>query len=330
MASTASFPSTTIWQSLWRSFVKVVLHIVFGQCELERITKSFPSHRLEMIPKVGSSLRRSKQLPGARNAVSNAVLLDVGAVMDEIMRVKRFSNPGILFCVQSLHRTSVGLVAIAKLATEAFSCDNPSHERMLEDLWCAMRPGVRRHGGRVSEDWTSIGFQSSRPETDFRGGGVLSLENLLYFSRQGDVASRILRELCQDVTRGGFPFAVTGINITWYIFHDLLSSRRLDDLFTFPSTSPPPETVNERTFLLSGEQQADDETTEKLAVERFNVMYSVLFRMFARHWRDARPADAMQFPYVFKAFKKEVEGMITTRQGLDYLSGRLVGGELYE
>lgn len=37
---------------------------------------------------------------------------------------------------------------------------------------------------RESEQWSSIGFQGRDPATDFRGLGVLSLSNLVYYSRQ--------------------------------------------------------------------------------------------------------------------------------------------------
>jgi len=35
---------------------------------------------------------------------------------------------------------------------------------------------------RLSEKWIDIGFQGVDPVTDFRGSGILGLENLYYFT----------------------------------------------------------------------------------------------------------------------------------------------------
>ena len=37
---------------------------------------------------------------------------------------------------------------------------------------------------RDSDQWGEIGFQGRDPATDFRGLGILSLSNLVYFSKQ--------------------------------------------------------------------------------------------------------------------------------------------------
>lgn len=68
---------------------------------------------------------------------------------------------------------------------------------------------------RDTEQWGDIGFQGKDPATDFRGLGVLSLSNLVYFSKHHDVeAINCLRQ--NDVTRGGYPMAITGIQLSSY------------------------------------------------------------------------------------------------------------------
>jgi hypothetical protein len=307
--------------ALLRAIAKVCLHALTGQCELERVTRPFPEGRLEMIAKVRASFAQSKRLVLARRAVCTLEPLVVADVQEEVRCVKHFANPGLAFCLQSLRRTTVALTEVARLGKEPYSSADARHESLLEDLWRALCPGQLRRGGRISEDWQLVGFQGTDPQTDFRGGGVLSLENLVFFARQGETAERIMREQCADVTRGGFPFAVAGINLTWFLL-DLLQRRRLDDLFLFPATTPPPAHVNERSFLLAGEEIADDDTTRSLALERFSTVYSALFRLFARRWREARPRDAMAFPAVFAKFRREVAGLLDTRAGLDWMSGR--------
>lgn len=48
-------------------------------------------------------------------------------------------------------------------------------------LWTATYPDTKLES-RVSEQWKLLGFQGTDPATDFRGMGLLGLEQLVYFS----------------------------------------------------------------------------------------------------------------------------------------------------
>jgi len=48
----------------------------------------------------------------------------------------------------------------------------------LVQLWNNLQPNVTLIG-RISPQWTDIGFQGSDPATDFRGMGLLGLLDLL-------------------------------------------------------------------------------------------------------------------------------------------------------
>lgn len=63
-----------------------------------------------------------------------------------------------------------------------------------------------------SEVWKTYGFQNEDPASDFRGGGVFSLQNLLYFAETyptsfGEFAT------CE------YPFAIAGINVTMMLLN---------------------------------------------------------------------------------------------------------------
>jgi len=45
-------------------------------------------------------------------------------------------------------------------------------------LWSNLK-GDRQLKSRLTEEWIEIGFQGKDPATDFRGAGVLGLEQLL-------------------------------------------------------------------------------------------------------------------------------------------------------
>jgi hypothetical protein len=115
--------------------------------------------------------------------------------------------------------SSSGRLALAALRSEAavhYNTDNASHEQMLEDLWALLKPGVKRDS-RLSEQWSDIGFQGKDPATDFRGMGVLSLKNLVFFARHfPKEAAAILRAPGSPNT---YPFAAAGINLTSHLLH---------------------------------------------------------------------------------------------------------------
>eukprot|EP00053_Salpingoeca_punica_P026433 m.20542 g.20542 ORF g.20542 m.20542 type:complete len:324 (+) comp8740_c0_seq1:196-1167(+) len=127
----------------------------------------------------------------------------------------------------SLDISDPSLSALEALRNEAavtFDPANNSHEQLLEDLWALLKPDVPRDG-RVSDQWTEIGFQGRDPATDFRGMGVLSLKNIVYFARHfpEDVA-RVMRPANDPFA---YPFAAAGINLTAHLFQLLKEHTEL-------------------------------------------------------------------------------------------------------
>ncbi|CAN1765488.1 ELMO domain-containing protein A [Linum perenne] len=56
------------------------------------------------------------------------------------------------------------------------------HQDALKQLWRLAYPD-RQLPALKSELWKEMGWQGCDPSTDFRGGGYISLENLIYFAR---------------------------------------------------------------------------------------------------------------------------------------------------
>jgi hypothetical protein len=61
---------------------------------------------------------------------------------------------------------------------------------MLENLWKQLMDTSLT--GLISKQWSEIGFQGDDPSTDFRGMGLLGLENLLFFSTHYNESARHL------------------------------------------------------------------------------------------------------------------------------------------
>jgi hypothetical protein len=337
-------------ETLLHNLIKFVYHLLTGKSELQRITEQYPSQRLKIVQQLRRSISLSKQLPSSLKAQLFDVKVDdfsVKEVASTIKQIKKFENPGLIFAISSLRRTKIGILHLEKLSKQEYTNE---YESSLLELWRNLKPGQELKGSNVrhSESWSEIGFQGLDPATDFRGAGMLSLENLKYFAKENpEVARRILTEQCSDVTQGGFPFAVTGINLTAFLLQ-LVLKRKLDDLLLFISSEAEElanttirassrrtrvhndglSGVDERSPLLGNgdqdrvfeQEHEDDDQTRQLALERFNVAYSVVFTMFSNRWREAAPRDAMGFPSVFLPFKQEIEALIQTQEGINVLA----------
>ncbi|AQK45262.1 ELMO/CED-12 family protein [Zea mays] len=98
---------------------------------------------------------------------------------------------------------------------------NLEHQKALEALWRSSFPGTELLG-LVSDQWKEMGWQGKDPSTDFRGGGFISLENLLYFSRNYPKSfQELLRKQNGDRALWEYPFAVAGVNITFMLIQML-------------------------------------------------------------------------------------------------------------
>ena len=65
---------------------------------------------------------------------------------------------------------------------------------------------------KSGKEWMQLGFQGQYPETDFRGGGVLSLQMILRFVKRNRTLVKVME---QD--KAGFFFAITAINIAFFM-----------------------------------------------------------------------------------------------------------------
>lgn len=121
---------------------------------------------------------------------------------------------------------------IEKKVNTAYDSKIPEHEAMLIQLWNNLCPGEKLEN-RFSKQWQKIGFQGKDPATDFRGMGILSLDMLLYFSKNHSKESRKCMIRAQEDEVSWFSWAIAGINIASLVF-DLLKSRKISlYLYTF-------------------------------------------------------------------------------------------------
>lgn len=108
------------------------------------------------------------------------------------------------------------------LKNTKYDSTNEDHENLLMSLWSTIFPNVKLNNRR-SKQWVDIGFQGEDPATDFRGMGLLGLQNCVYFAKR---YTSFMRNLCSSGR--DYPFCVAGINVTSFLL-DLLNLKNLID-----------------------------------------------------------------------------------------------------
>lgn len=170
----------------------------------------------------------------------------------------------------------------------SFDRTRPDHQEALKALWFAAFPDTELDG-LVSDQWKDMGWQGNDPSTDFRGGGYVSLENLLFFAKKYPETFQQL--LCKKGGRRAtweYPFAVAGVNLTFMLIQmlDLRSAK--------------PSSWSGLNFLRI---LAEEETA-------FDLLYCVAFKVMDTLWL-AMHASYMEFNAVMKATRAQMEQELT-------------------
>lgn len=133
--------------------------------------------------------------------------------------------------------------------------------------------------------WQDIGFQGLDPSTDFRGMGLLGLDDLLAYTQ---IAPKSAHSLWQQSKLGSawFTFATVGINIT-ALLYSLLVSRSADEFFYSQSS------------------------TDGSAA--FNHAYQMIFEKFGQYWVMEEAKDVMDFSRIFGKLRADIEFNLENR-----------------
>ncbi|GAB4861989.1 hypothetical protein Ancab_037243 [Ancistrocladus abbreviatus] len=166
----------------------------------------------------------------------------------------------------------------------AYDSSNPDHQEALRALWKAAFP-TEELSGLISVQWKEMGWQGKDPSTDFRGGGFISLENLLFLARNFPKAFQdLLRKQEGDRAMWEYPFAVAGVNITFMLIQML-------DL-----EAVKPRTLVGATFL---KFLAENESA-------FDHLYCIAFKLLDHQWLEMH-ASYMDFNTVMKSTRRQLE-----------------------
>ena len=216
--------TVTTW---WTQIQKVVLRWWFQTGEIERICASY--HNAQMSILFSKSLKASKQLSTYSSIIFYPKLFSVQAAYSNLCEVKKIPvhctsivTMNIKHCLHALRYVNVVIGQLEKSQKTVVDLKLTKHQALLDEFWQNMRPNNTR---TKPEEWGDVGFQGLDPTTDFRGLGLLGLQQLVYFSKiHPEEARKVL--LVSNHPRRYFPFAATGINISAFML-ELVRSRRV-------------------------------------------------------------------------------------------------------
>ncbi|URE26158.1 ELMO/CED-12 family, partial [Musa troglodytarum] len=132
----------------------------------------------------------------------------------------------------------------------------------LKQLWRLAYPN-REVPPLKSESWKEMGWQGCDPSTDFRGGGYISLENLIFFAKNYPNSFQTLLHKTEGSRADWeYPFAIAGVNISFMLI------QMLDLQSVLPSSK-----AGVRFLELLGEDE-----------KAFDNLYCIAFRMLDAQW----------------------------------------------
>lgn len=276
-----------------RPIYKWFLRKTTGLCELQRICYG-EVNGAPRVKGVEQSLHLSKSVQikqliihlndvcdNRRFTGANERELLHGAV-NTVLLVKKI-NPRIHFqfvksfgkCIEQIWGYRQLVSDVENLRKTNFDSSNEEHETKLQRLWDNLMPHEKLEG-RITKQWQDIGFQGDDPKTDFRGMGMLGLENLLFFSNEyKGAATHVLSH--SNHPQYGYAFAIVGINLTsmaWQLLKD----------------------GDAKTYIYN--------TSKSLpSLRLFHQFYSYLFYEFDRYWIECKPKNIMEFSNIKERFE---------------------------
>ncbi|XP_076319473.1 ELMO domain-containing protein 2 [Tachypleus tridentatus] len=186
--------------------------------------------------------------------------------------------PSFRLCLLQIYGYKQLLHEVENLRKTSYSSDNNEHEEKLIKLWNILMPD-KPFPSRFGKHWSDIGFQGDDPKTDFRGMGLLGLENLVYFvSEYTEAARHVLSHSSHPVY--GYSFAIVGINLTSTTYHWLRKGLLKNHFYN----------------AVHGRPQ----------MKHFHQVYCYIFHKFDSFWLAEKPRDIMEFNHIRSKFEEHV------------------------
>lgn len=283
-----------------RSLIKWFLRRTTGLCELQRLCYGKPvgfvrsqsvEYSLEhsKSPEVQLMIRTLNGIAERRRFAGRNQKVVLEQSVKTILLVKQIHSSvhkqfivSISRCFEHIWGYQQLFHEIETIRLTQFDSQNSDHESKLTRLWAAIMPDVPLEG-RITKQWQDIGFQGEDPKTDFRGMGMLGLENLLYFAEEYPGAARHVYSHSVHPTYG-YAFAIVGINLTSMLYNLLKDGSAKTHVYNACKSLP--------------------------SIRVFHQLYSYLFYEFDKFWIESKPKDVMQFSYIRDQFETNIRDIL--------------------
>ncbi|VDM38423.1 unnamed protein product [Toxocara canis] len=184
------------------------------------------------------------------------------------------------------YRELCALVEARRL--EKYDAENAHHEKRLLKLWDILMPDEKLIN-RVTKQWQKIGFQGDDPATDFRGMGVLSLDQLIFFAQYDVANAREVLSLCTNPEHE-LPMATAGITFT-SMARNLLH-KGIFKIHFYNTVAGAP------------------------SMDSFHRIYSFnisghIFKLFYKFWVHREPTSIMEFSFIKNDFEEKLIESLT-------------------
>nr|SVE74349.1 EOG090X0AMT [Daphnia barbata] len=294
-------PAYVFIRRLTRPFIKWILTRTTGLCELQRLCYCEPSGAcrilgLEESLKNSKSVKVQKLLKFLDLAAKEKRLTAAGSgqiiskTVETICYVKKI-HQGVHQPFNKLLGESVSVIWSLKqllhdlesIRTTGYDSSNMEHEQKLLELWTLLMPMTELES-RISNSWKDIGFQGDDPRTDFRGMGILGLENLHFFAKNyQEVALQVLSH--SNHPKHGYSFAIVGINLThlaYTLWRDGTAKTHVYNICCHQLQMPGPTLLH------------------------FHRFYCYLFIEFDKLWMSEKPPTIMEFGRIRSQFENHI------------------------
>ena len=180
------------------------------------------------------------------------------------------------------------------------------HEHYLVELYVKSGLTTRqRQYVRQGDIWKELGFQNRNPASDIRGGGLLCLDNMLYFLQ---AHRHVAQSMIQNRAKGWetyetYPWAPASINLTRLVASEfgICGGGSGGQIKNERSPLPPKTSYH---FLLE--------------TDGFSRIYVLAFFLLDKVW-DEQHATYMQFNSVLEAVRRELSEAIILATSLSEL-----------
>ncbi|KRY58311.1 Adenylyl cyclase-associated protein 2 [Trichinella britovi] len=249
-----------------------------GKNELQYVLeKKIPKH--DRVLQVEAILRKWKVFDF--ETISKCSLTEIYKTLATLCSENNLHNRKLKirlkYCLQKIIAYEKLLKDVEDVRMIHYNPYDKAHESQLLKLSSLLKPESQISA--IDPRWVELGFQGKDPSTDFRGMGLLGLQQLIYMCETEQQKSQAMLSRSLN-PRHGYPFAIVGINMS-FLTRELLREGHLKSFFYAKSTC-------------------------KFPMQDLHDVYRYCFYRFDQLWAIYKPENEMAFGEIRAQLKADL------------------------